>query len=58
MKFESIVKFTVAIKPMEAAPPINTPNAAPRLCARKDVAAMVIVNTPVARMYPPKTRNT
>ena len=58
LKFESIAKFTAAIKPMDAAPPINTPNAAPQSWDRNDVAAIVIVSTPVARTYPPITRNT
>src|SRR5450755_3646083 len=47
-KSERITKLTAAIKPMEAAPPIAAPIAAPRLRARKDVAAKVIANTPVA----------
>ena len=30
LKSESIMKFTAAIKPMDAAPPINAPKAAPK----------------------------
>jgi hypothetical protein len=41
LKFDAIAKLTAAIKPIEAAPPIDTPIAAPRFRARKDVAAEV-----------------
>ena len=48
LKSESIMKLTAAIHPMEAAPPIKTPSAAPFLYERKAVAANVTVSVPVA----------
>jgi hypothetical protein len=48
LKSESILKLTADIQPIEAAPSISAPIAAPRWWARNDVAAKVTVSTPVA----------
>ena len=47
-KFELITKFTAAIHPMDAMPPVRTPKAAHFCRVRNAVAARVTVNAPVA----------
>src|SRR6266567_4047799 len=58
LKSDLIAKLTAAINPIEARPPTNAPSHAPVWCSRYDVSASVIARTPVARTYPPITRNT